>query len=149
MPHLRQMFKNQSPWQLRMWTQNLRNTQTGRIDTWAHQWTASLWRHNLDCVSPNRNLVRYTGRQGGTHIRRRRWSELEVSALPPDMSRSSVIGYKADAWLARKISRETVFGYIEGLAAPSALGLLRADRRKKPMQQSNCSSPVGMVVFAC
>lgn len=128
---LRQTLNDQGYWRSKKWTQNLRDAQTGRIDTWAYRWIASLWRHNLVCVSPNRNLVRYTGQQGGTHTRRRqRWSELDVSALPADMSRSSAIDHKADAWLSRQIFRETAFGYIEGLAASSVLGLLRADRRK-------------------
>jgi hypothetical protein len=128
---LGQMFKDQGYWQSRKWTQNLRDAQAGRIDTWAYRWIASLWRHQLVCVSPNRNLVRYTGQQEGTHTRRRqRWSEIDVSGLPADMSRSSLIDYKADAWLARKIFRETAFGYIEGLLATSALGLLHADRPK-------------------
>jgi len=128
---LRQIFEDQGYWRSRKWTQNLRDAQTERIDTWAYRWLASLWRHRFVCISPNRNLVRYTGQQGGTHTRRRqRWSELDVSTLPADTSRSSAIDYKADAWLAREIFRETAFGYIEGLAASSVLGLLRANRHR-------------------
>jgi hypothetical protein len=128
---LRQMLEDQSYWRARKWTQNLRDAETERIDTWAYRWIASLWRHHFVCVSPNRNLVRYTGQQGGTHTRRQqRWNELVISTLPADTSRSSAIDYKADAWLAREIFRETAFGYIEGLAASSALGLLRANRQR-------------------
>lgn len=129
-PILRQVLKDQGYWRSRKWTQNLHDARTERIDTWAYRWIATLWRHGFVCVSPNRNLVRYTGQQGGTHTRRRqRWSELDVSILPTDEFGPSAIDHMADAWLARKIFRETQFGYIEGLVASSALGLLRAIQR--------------------
>lgn len=129
--NLKQLFMDQDFWRSRKWTQNLHDAQANRIDTWAYRWIASLWRHQLLCLSPNRNLVRYTGQLGGTHTRRRqRWSELAISQLPADSPSSSTIDHKADAWLARNIFRENALGYVEGLAASSALGLLRANHVK-------------------
>lgn len=114
-----------STWRLRKWMQNFRDARASRIDTWAYRWIAALWRHQLLCLSPNRNLVRYTGQQHGTHTRRRqRWSELNVSSLPAPTSEPMYLDTMADNWLARNIFRETASGYLEGLAVSSALTIL-------------------------
>lgn len=128
---LERLLSDQGFWHTQKWNQNLRDAQAERIDTWAYRWIASLWRNQFVCVSPNRNLVRYTGQKRGTHTRRRqRWTELALSSLPADTSPPSAVDDRADAWLSRKIFRETTFGYLEGLAASSALDLLRTNRCK-------------------
>lgn len=128
---LQQLLESRNFWKSQKWRRNLRDAQAGRIDTWAYRWVASLWRHHLECVSPNRNLVRYTGQKAGTHTRRRqRWNELNISELPLETPNPPALDVKADAWLTQNVFRETAFGYVEGLVASSALALLGALRRK-------------------
>lgn len=126
---LKQLFQNEPLLRSRRWSLNLHDALAERVDTWAYRWIASLWRHQFVCVSPNRNLVRYTGQERGTHTRRRqKWDELEIRALPSGTTGALTIDYRADAWLAKYVFRESISGNIEGLAATTALAILNAFR---------------------
>jgi len=126
---LEDLYEQPSTWGRRKWLRNLRDAHSARIDTWAYRWIASLWRHRLLCISPNRNLTRYTGQQSGTHThRRQRWSELDISALPIETTGPPTLDASADSWLARKIFRETPSGCAEGMLNSLLLTVLRTLR---------------------
>jgi hypothetical protein len=124
--NLAEVLDHSNIWRPRKWSNNFRDAQALRIDTWAYRWIASLWRHQLLCLSPNRNLVRYTGQSEGTHTRRKqRWREQDVSTLPSLTTRPPTLDTKADSWLSKHVFRETSFGYVEGLATSLALKILQ------------------------
>jgi len=112
------------------WKQNFADAASERIDTWAYRWLASMWSHKLLMVSPNQNLVTYTGQVQGTHTRRKTpWNELPIQPLTTDSTSTSPTITKpdpeADKWLAKNIFKESPFGLAAGLTASIALEIIK------------------------
>lgn len=110
-----------------VWKINFYDANKGNINTWAYRWIATLWSKNLVCVSPNRNLISYTGAFDGTHTRRApTHSELEISSIG---SLTSVPAFKIDAtadnWIHKKVFRSTHVGLLVRAAESLVLTLLR------------------------
>jgi len=90
-------------------------------------------------VSPNQNLVTYTGQVQGTHTRRKTpWSELPIQPLAADSSSTSLTiiepDHKADKWLATNIFRESAFGLAEGITVSIVLETIK---RLRPTAKAN------------
>ena len=114
------------------WKINFHDAATGRINTWAYRWMATLWSKNLSTISPNVNLSAYDGHEGGTHTRRRvRWTELPVvdgSSIQADELSTAGPDPRADAWTGHTVFRENFPGIVEGVAASIAMEVLRRAR---------------------
>ena len=106
------------------WKQNFADAASQRIDTWAYRWLASMWEHNWLMVSPNRNIARYTGWEGGTHTRsHQRWNEIPLKEVPAGSypeSEEEVDG-AADYWLGARVFGENIKGIIRGVLATKYL----------------------------
>ncbi len=112
------------------WRLIFRDAASGRIDTWAYRWLATMWSNNWKMLAPNRNLVAYSGWKDGTHTRRKpKWSELPINDLHFNDKEASiehvVLDAAADAWLGEKVFGESPFGLAEGVAVTIALSLLK------------------------
>lgn len=119
-----------------MWKMNFRNAVAGRVDTWDYAWVATLWEHNFDIISPNRNLCLYDGFNEGTHTRRSaKTQQLEILSIDSlhtelELTRDS----KADIWQRRVILRETSIGLLEKGAASVALEIEKRSRQRQSSQ---------------
>lgn len=106
------------------WKQNFSDAAAERIDTWAYRWLASMWEHNWLMVSPNRNIAKYTGWEGGTHTRsHQRWNEIPLKEVPAGSCAESVgeVDGAADYWLGARIFGENIKGLIRGVLATNYL----------------------------
>lgn len=114
------------------WKQNFSDAYHERIDTWAYRWLASMWKHQLLMVSPNRNISTYEGNLSGTHTRRKpKWSELEVGQLPKRNSQEVLsLDKVADQWLSKNVFRAKPIGVLEGVAISTVLGMKRFKNEK-------------------
>ena len=118
------------------WRLTFRDAASGRINTWAYRWLATMWSNNWKMLAPNRNLVAYSGWTDGTHTRRKpKWSELPIKDINFTDKETSiehvVLDAAADAWLGKKVFGESPFGLAEGVAATIAMSLLK----HRPRQQ--------------
>lgn len=109
-----------------VWKINFFDAQRESINTWAYRWVATLWANDLLCISPNRNLVTYTGSDSGTHTRlRASWSELQVSKLGQiDSSYPPERDVAADEWLQKNMFKASKTGLPLRIAASIALFFL-------------------------
>ena len=102
------------------WKQNFALASSGRIDTWAFRWLASMWEQDWLMVSPNRNLARYEGRNDGTHvIRHVKFSELapdkiEITKIPQVQVKTKT-DTLSDSWLGVNIFGENILKIIEDI----------------------------------
>jgi hypothetical protein len=107
------------------WKQNFVDAASGRIDTWAYRWLASMWEHNWFMVSPNRNIARYMGWEDGTHTRSlQSWIEPPVEEIRDDSQFGSLQNPDviADKYLAAEVFEETPFGVAIGFIKSILLG---------------------------
>lgn len=116
------------------WKQNFHDANSGRISTWAYRWISSMWSANGFVLSPNSNLVTYKGYDEGSNtFLKAPWDELDlfdgdIDALienEPQLDRA------ADAWVARRVFGETLFGITRGVAVSAVLELRRRRRAKR------------------
>lgn len=109
------------------WRINFRDAQSGRINTWAYRWMASIWARDLCILAPNSNLCGYDGHDGGTHtFRKPRWHELPVEVLHSVeelFSKTADFDEHADTWTGQKVFRENYIGLLEGVMASGAMSL--------------------------
>lgn len=107
------------------WKMNFADALSGRIDTWAYRWMASIWSQRKLIVSPNSNLINYLGQTSGTHTTLKyRWQELPISMHSLDftsMNLPSEIDKAADKWLSREVFDESLWGILKGLAISNVL----------------------------
>ena len=102
------------------WKQNFALALSGRIDTWAFRWLASMWEQDWLMVSPNRNLARYEGRNNGTHvIRHVKFSELAPDKIEitqnPQVQVKTQTDTLSDSWLGVNIFGENILKIIEDI----------------------------------
>jgi hypothetical protein len=118
------------------WRMNFCDAKADRINSWAYRWISSMWSRRQLCISPNMNLVRYAGFDGGTHTRRKaRWSDLPIQSLD-SLALSEEFGEyssEIDRWIGRTVFHETFGGLADGLAVSVALEMLklRASMRRR------------------
>ena len=112
------------------WKQIFNDAASGRIDTWAVRWLATMWSQNWKMVAPNRNITNYSGWNGGTHtIRKPKWTEVPIEFLDfTNFKHQEFIiqrDFGADDWRARAEFGETIFGVCEGVLASGAMEIMR------------------------
>ncbi len=85
------------------------------ISTWAFRWVASLWRNEMTCISPNRNLIEYIGQTGGTHtFRKPRAGEQPIELLRHQTDTNDIsVDKKADDWIAHTLFKENLIGVFD------------------------------------
>lgn len=102
-----------------MWKINFDNAVKKRVDTWDYAWLATLWKHDLKIISPNRNLCLYDGFDGGTHTRRKvEKKQIEIESLK-NLSEKLILENDdiADFWQSKNVFHETLGGLLEKSAA--------------------------------
>lgn len=107
-----------------VWKINFFDAKKENINTWAYRWIATLWAHNLICVSPNRNLINYVGHEDGTHtFLPSSRSELPIANLPKFIVPiGRKIGlYPDDLWIQKAIFKASVQGILFRVLASVAL----------------------------
>lgn len=113
------------------WKINFRDAASGRIDTWAYRWMATLWKKQMYAVAPPANLCSYDGHDLGTHtLRSPKWQELPVEEFDSEavedwFKNSATHDARADNWTGCEVFRETPSGLLEGLAASLAMEVHR------------------------
>jgi hypothetical protein len=110
----------------KVWEMNFKDAHLGAISSWAYRWVASLWRNDLVCLSPNRNLCQYTGQSHGTHtFSPRTFSELSVSEISeltiPEVLNIDTI---ADNFISEKVFRSTPIGLLRRYMESTVLNML-------------------------
>ncbi len=112
------------------WKLNFKDAKSERINTWAFRWLASMWSQKQLMVSPNSNLVTYTGQISGTHTRRKTsWHEMPIESPVDHQSELLSINmrsdHKADQWLADNIFKESFVGIAEGITVSIVLEAIK------------------------
>jgi hypothetical protein len=96
-----------------VWKNHFHEAYIGRLNSWAFRWVASLWQNNLLSVSPNRNLITYTGRTDGTHtFRESQWLEIPIEELPLEIPSENHQDVSADKWTQRIVFYGTPKGLL-------------------------------------
>jgi hypothetical protein len=110
------------------WLTTFGDVDRGHIASWAYRWIASLWRNGLYSVSPNENLVRYSGFDEGSHTTRKApWKELPVGRLEETSDKEPLLDESADLWLSKKIFGGTFLGFLMRMAT-SVIRLIWKDK---------------------
>lgn len=102
-----------------IWKINFNDAKFDTINTWAYRWVASLWSNQLLCVSPNRNLVAYTGQAEGTHtLQKIKTPEIKVQPLA-GLLPNFIFDLGADHWIQKNVFHGSFFGvarrYLESI----------------------------------
>lgn len=113
-------------WAAASWKINFLDARKERINTWAYRWVATLWANDLRCISPNRNLIKYTGQDEGTHtFLPTRHKELSIDSLAalstPETGTSSLA--KEDEWILKTIFHGSIAGVVFRILTSLALSL--------------------------
>lgn len=117
------------------WKQNFHDAEAGRINSWAYRWISSMWSRDAYVLSPNANLITYTGFEEGTHtLMKAPWSELpQFEGEIHDLLQKQVpdLDKRADEWVAKRVFAETPYGVARGVAITAALEARRLYRLRK------------------
>jgi hypothetical protein len=101
------------------WKLNFLDAKNDRISTWAYRWIASMWSHDQYVISPNVNLVNYSGFDSGSHtLTAAPWSELPISPIDIEyFMHAKEIGLDelAEKWVKSTVFRENISGLTRGL----------------------------------
>jgi hypothetical protein len=109
-----------------VWKINFKNADNEVISTWKYRWTASMWKHNLMCLSPNVNIATYRGFDGGTHTRTKpKWKELKPASIL-ELNEVSEPEYDslADAFVSKFAHRATPFGVLRKIVESIVLRII-------------------------
>lgn len=125
---LRRLLKSLS--QAIIWKLNFYDARTNNINTWAYRWVSTLWARDKFCISPNRNLVSYTGNAEGTHTRTKvRHAELPVESLAKLKIDSRLeLDEMADQWIQKVVFHATFLGIFLRLSHSIALSIIKLVR---------------------
>lgn len=116
------------------WKQNFGDAHAGRISSWAYRWISSMWSRNSYVLSPNQNLVTYTGYDEGTHaLMKAPWDELELfeGGFEKCIEGNPSFDKQADEWVAKHVFAETAFGVMRGVAISVALQARKEFRQRR------------------
>ena len=115
-----------------VWKNHFYEAYIGRLNSWAFRWVASLWQNGLLCITPNRNLIIYSGRIGGTHtFRESPWLEIPVEELPLNIPSQINTDISADKWTQKHV----FYGTFKGLLI-LALGNLYRYAKKNQFRRA-------------
>ena len=119
------------------WKQNFHDAASGRISTWAYRWLASMWSRDAWCLSPNANLVTYTGYEGGTHtVMKAPWTEQPLfdGDLDVLLDGTPHVDPAGEKWISDTIFAGTPYGVARGVAISAALAARKRYRAYKREQ---------------
>ncbi len=110
-----------------IWKINFHDARVENLNTWAYRWVASLWSNQLLCISPNRNLIVYTGNDIGTHTRTKpSWRELDITPLVCNSQKIiQQHDIAADDWIQKNVFKASRFGVILRVMSSIALRFLK------------------------
>ena len=115
------------------WKMNFHDAASGRIQTWAYRWIASIWSKSQYAITPNANLSSYIGSENGTHtFRRQKFDELPVEFLNfedceiDDLETN--LDLLAEDYMAREVFGENLTGLIDGAVSTAIMELMRKKR---------------------
>jgi hypothetical protein len=107
------------------WKQNFLDAEAGRISSWAYRWISSMWSRGSFVLSPNANLITYTGFDEGTHtVMKAPWNELPLFEGPLEAlvdEREPQVDERVDEWVGKKVFAETLYGVTRGVAISAVL----------------------------
>ena len=112
------------------WKMNFHDAASGRIQTWAYRWIASIWSKGQYAITPNANLSSYIGSEDGTHtFRRQKFDELPVESLnfeDCEIDDSEInLDLLAEDYMAREVFRENLTGLLDGAVSTAIMELIR------------------------
>jgi hypothetical protein len=111
------------------WKLNFLDAKNDRISTWAYRWIASMWARDQYTISPNLNLVTYSGFDSGSHtLTSAPWSELPISPVDIEhLMRSKEIGLDelAERWIKSTVFKENISGLARGLLVSAIRSISR------------------------
>ena len=115
------------------WKMNFNDAASGRIQTWAYRWIASIWSKGQYAITPNTNLSSYIGSENGTHtFRRQKFDELPVEFLNFEESEINDSEMNLDSlaedYMAREVFGENVMGLLDGAMSTAIMELIRKRR---------------------
>ncbi len=114
------------------WKQNFMDAEAGRISSWAYRWISSMWSRGSFVLSPNANLVTYTGFDEGTHtVMKAPWNEIpQFEGTLESLTEGIVpiLDESVDRWVGKTVFAETPYGVARGVAISSALGIRKRYR---------------------
>jgi hypothetical protein len=115
------------------WKMNFHDAASGRIQTWAYRWIASMWSKGQYAIAPNSNLSSYTGSEDGTHtFRRQKFDELPVEFLKfedPEVDDLEMnLDSFAEDYMAREVFGENFTGLLDGAVSTAIMELIRKKR---------------------
>lgn len=117
------------------WKQNFHDAEAGRISSWAYRWISSMWSRGSFVLSPNANLVTYTGFDAGTHtVMTAPWNELPQFEGPLEALLGGTeprLDERVDEWVGKTVFAETAYGVARGVAISSALAIRKRYRARK------------------
>jgi hypothetical protein len=101
------------------WKLNFLDAKNDRISTWAYRWIASIWSQDQYVISPNVNLVNYSGFDSGSHaLTAAPWSELPIGQLDiGSLENANEVEFDefAEKWIKRTVFKESLAGLTKGL----------------------------------
>jgi hypothetical protein len=107
------------------WKQNFLDAEAGRISSWAYRWISSMWSRGSFVLSPNANLITYTGFDEGTHtVMKAPWNELPLFDGPLEAlldEREPQVDGRVDEWVGKTVFAETPYGVTRGVAISAVL----------------------------
>ena len=117
------------------WKQNFHDAEAGRISSWAYRWISSMWSRGSYVLSPNANLVTYTGFDEGTHtVMTAPWQELAQFEGPLEAlldGGEPLLDEGVDEWVGRTVFAETPYGVARGVAISAALEMRKRYRARR------------------
>jgi hypothetical protein len=115
--------KNKSFLSSLVWIMEFYNARNSHISTWAYRWQYAIWKNNLTCIAPNRNLSKYVGKQNGTHNRLMTLSdEVKISPIMHLMKNKSMIRYdkRAEKYVTKYVNRGNFKSFLQILIITTA-----------------------------
>lgn len=101
------------------WKLNFLDAKNDRISTWAYRWIASMWSQDQYVVSPNVNLVSYSGFDSGSHtLTAAPWNELPIEIIDLNslnIDSALTIDVRAENWIQKSVFKESLTGLSRGL----------------------------------
>lgn len=115
--------KNKSLLSSLVWIMEFYNARNSYISTWAYRWQYAIWKNDLTCIAPNRNLSKYVGKQIGTHNKFMTLSD-EVKILPiMHLNKNiSLIRYdnRAEKYVTKYVNRGNLKSFLQILVITTA-----------------------------
>lgn len=137
-PSFNKLSELLSSWKFALvWSMNFFDARKENLNTWAYRWVATLWDNELLCVSPNVNLLKYTGNDLGTHVRSKpRYQEIPIEPLGKLLENPSLDAV-ADLWIQETVFMGTLKGLILRFFQSMALNTIRLTKKVPRQRRPN------------